>query len=245
MSILLELNKISLNYGENNILSQVDLSVKKGQILTIIGPNGAGKTSLLYIALGLTAGFTGTINRYTQKIGYVPQSFTPDLSLPMQVKDFLSLSVAGVTQAELTRVLREVEIGHILSNSIHNISGGEKQRLLLARALLHKPELLVLDEPAQGVDLNGQNDMYALINNIKEQHNCGILMVSHDLTLVMANSDEVICLNKHVCCSGQPEEVSKNKEFMQLFGNKTAVAVYAHNHNHKHDLHGEVVCESK
>lgn len=172
----------------------------------------------------------------------MPQKLHIEPSLPLTVKRFLALA-AKASEHELQDALARVGIQHLLHNPIQQLSGGETQRVLLARAILRKPELLVLDEPVQGVDIAGQAELYRLINQLRDQLNCGVLMVSHDLHLVMANTDTVVCLNKHVCCHGHPEKVSSHPAYLELFGSaaQADIAVYAHNHDHSHDIHGDVV----
>lgn len=164
-----------------------------------------------------------------------------DPTLPLSVLRFLRL-VPGVDRARAQAALKEVGAEHVIDNPVQSISGGEMQRVLLARALLREPELLVLDEPVQGVDVAGQAELYSLITRLRDRHGCGVLMVSHDLHLVMSTTDQVVCLNRHVCCSGHPEQVSGDPAFVELFGkNAQSLAIYHHHHDHAHDLHGAVV----
>jgi zinc transport system ATP-binding protein len=240
---LLRLADIRLHVGRAEILSHVDLTVAPGEIVTLIGPNGAGKTTLVRIALGLLRPDHGTVAlRPGTRIGYMPQKFQLDETLPLTARRFLSLS-PGAANGDIRRVAEETGIGHLLGHPLGALSGGEVQRTLLARALLRQPELLVLDEPVRGVDVGGQLELYDLIARLRRQRGCGVLMVSHDLHLVMAATDRVVCLNRHVCCAGKPEAVSSHPEYLALFGALPAerIAVYSHRHDHRHDLHGEVV----
>jgi zinc transport system ATP-binding protein len=240
---LLRLADIRLHVGRAEILSHVDLTVAAGEIVTLIGPNGAGKTTLVRIALGLLRPDHGTVAlRPGTRIGYMPQKFQLDETLPLTARRFLSLS-PGAANGDIRRVAEETGIGHLLGHPLGALSGGEVQRTLLARALLRQPELLVLDEPVRGVDVGGQLELYDLIARLRRQRGCGVLMVSHDLHLVMAATDRVVCLNRHVCCAGKPEAVSSHPEYLALFGALPAerIAVYSHRHDHRHDLHGEVV----
>lgn len=234
---------ISLEHvSVDNILSGVSLTIKPRDIVTLIGPNGAGKTTLVRAVLGLQAISAGSLSRADNlRIGYMPQKLQLNPQMPLRVIDFLRLGKADKKAA--IAAMTETGVEHLAATSIHDVSGGELQRILLSRALLRRPDLLVLDEPAQGVDLNGQAALYELIGEVRNEHNCGVLMVSHDLHLVMANTDQVICLNKHVCCHGSPEHVSSDPAFMDLFGDRYAhsVAVYHHHHDHDHDIHGNVV----
>jgi zinc transport system ATP-binding protein len=242
---LLRLQGVSFAPDGREILRDVSLQLDGGQILTVIGPNGAGKTTLIKIAMGLVTPETGGVTRAPGlRIGYMPQRLQVEATMPMQVERFLRLC-RGATAERLREALSEVGAQRVLYSRLSTLSGGELQRVLLARALLHEPQLLVLDEPTQGVDLKGQAELYRLITRIRDQHRCGVLMVSHDLHLVMSSTDEVICLNQHVCCHGHPEQVSNDPAYLELFGKSTAaaLAVYTHHHNHHHDLAGCVVKE--
>lgn len=241
--ILLQAQDISMAIDGRQILHNINLQIDEKQIVTLIGPNGAGKTTLVKIVLGLLAPSVGNVSlRENLRIGYMPQRLHVDNSMPISVQKFLQLAVRAKVEL-IEKVLEEVKASHLLHSQIHSLSGGELQRVLLARSLIQDPELLVLDEPVQGVDINGQAELYALIASIRDQHQCGILMVSHDLHLVMSATDEVICLNQHVCCHGHPEQVSNDPAYLELFGKKQAesLAVYAHHHNHSHALDGEVL----
>ena len=239
---LLDLKQVSLRLHGSSVLDQVSLRVMPGEIVTLIGPNGAGKTSLVRIVLGLLKSDSGKVWKQSRlRVGYMPQKLHIDATLPLTVDRFLMLS-PGVKRAAVLEALVEVGADHLLKRPLQQVSGGELQRILLARALLRKPHLLVLDEPVQGVDVNGQIELYQLITRLRDRYGCGVLMVSHDLHLVMATTNTVVCLNRHVCCSGHPEQVSLDPAFVALFGEQaSALAVYNHHHDHAHDLHGEVV----
>lgn len=242
---LLEASNIGLRLGDREVLQQVSLKVHAGQIITLIGPNGAGKTTLVRVVLGLLKPQTGSVlRREGLRIGYMPQKMQVDPTMPMTVSRFLRLA-HHADAVRLKEVLAEVRISHLAERQLGNLSGGELQRVLLARALSQSPQLLVLDEPAQGVDVNGQEELYQLIDDIRTRHNCGVLMISHDLHFVMATTDEVVCLNQHICCSGHPEQVSVDPAYIALFGKAAGgnLAVYTHRHNHHHDITGCVVNE--
>lgn len=239
---LVSLNNLTVRFDERPVVDQVNLKVHPGDIITIIGPNGAGKTTLIKAVLGIQKVSAGQVSlKKNLVIGYVPQHLTLEATLPLSVKRFMLLS--GQSLSECESALAHTGVGHLLHASVHHLSGGEKQRLLLARALARKPDLLVLDEPAQGVDINGQASLYDLIRQLRDDLNCGVIMISHDLHLVMAATDKVICLNQHVCCSGFPADISHDPAFIETFGRPVAesLAVYHHHHNHSHDLHGDVV----
>jgi len=247
MSTLATLENISVRFGDRLVLSNITLELQAGKILTLLGPNGAGKSTLVRLVLGLIKPTSGAQTRIPGlKIGYVPQKLFLDATLPLTVERFMRLK-PGVKSADILPVLKRVQAGHLIDQPMQKLSGGENQRVLLARALLNKPQLLVLDEPTQGVDVNGQVALYDLINQLRHELNCAVLMVSHDLHLVMAKTDEVLCLNQHICCSGSPEVVSTHPQFIAMFGNRGAeqLAIYRHQHNHRHDLRGKIVLRSK
>ena len=233
---------IGLRRGGRAILDDVDLEVGEREIVALVGPNGAGKTTLLRVLLGTVAADRGEVSRRPGlTIGYVPQRLALDPILPLDVRRFLTIGRRYDAAAE--QALAATGARHLLRASMHALSGGEFQRVMLAHALLRRPELLILDEPAQGIDFRGQLDLYALIARIRRETGCGILLVSHDLHLVMAGTDRVVCLNGHVCCSGQPEAVSRDPAYVALFGARGAerLAVYHHEHDHAHGLGGEVM----
>ena len=238
---LLSAQNIRVQVGERVLLDNINLDLRQGEIVTVIGPNGAGKTTLLKTLLGFIAPSSGTLVRSSAlRIGYMPQKLALNPLLPITVQRFLQQT--GANTAAIQQALIETGVASLLQQSLHKVSGGELQRILLARALLRKPELLVLDEPAQGVDVCGQADLYRLITELRARYHCGVLLVSHDLHLVMAATDTVICLNGHICCQGKPEHVSQHPEYLQLFGRQIAddIAVYTHHHDHDHDVHGNV-----
>ncbi|GAA0472652.1 MULTISPECIES: zinc ABC transporter ATP-binding protein ZnuC [Tatumella] len=243
MTALVELDKVSVAFGHRDVLSNISFSLQPGRILTLMGPNGAGKSTLVRLVLGLLTPGKGQVRRSPNlRIGYVPQKLHIDPALPLTVGRFMRLS-PQVNAGDVLPALERVQAGHLQHYSLQKLSGGEMQRVLLARALLGSPQLLVLDEPTQGVDVNGQVALYDLINQLRHEMNCGVLMVSHDLHLVMAKTDDVLCLNHHICCSGTPEVVSRHPEFIAMFGQRGAeeLAIYRHHHNHRHDLQGRIV----
>jgi zinc transport system ATP-binding protein len=239
-SPLITLNKISKYHNTKETLSSVSLTINPGQIITLIGPNGAGKTTLVKVILNLIDIDEGVVFRSPDlRIGYMPQKLHIDQTLPITLERFLKLTEKN--SKICNEVLEEVGIINQMKCPLSSLSGGEMQRALLARAILRKPNFLVLDEPVQGVDVAGQEALYKLIEELHRKLNCAVLMVSHDLHIVMSSTNEVLCLNNHVCCHGRPDQVSKNPAFIELFGESTdTYTTYTHHHDHKHGLHGEV-----
>lgn len=233
---LLQATSINLVLGGNTLLKNVNFALESGEILTIIGPNGAGKTTLLRVALGLQRPTSGTLYHRPQlTIGYMPQRLHLDPTFPLSVKRFLSFARKGCNDSDLKSALQETGAVHVLDAAMQHLSGGELQRVLLSRALLRQPDLLILDEPVQGVDVHGQVELYQRIGRLRSERNCGVLMVSHDLHLVMAATDRVLCLNQHVCCSGTPAAVSNDPAYIRMYGH---LALYHHDQEHHHQMHG-------
>lgn len=233
----LVLKNVSVNFSNRPILSKISLSLVPNRIFTLIGPNGAGKSTLIRVMLGLIRPDYGHVYRSSNiSIGYVPQKLNLNNLLPITVERFMKLSKMK-NNANVLNILKWVKAESLQYLKLQKLSSGEMQRVLLARALLKKPNLLVLDEPVQGVDIMGQLDLYKLINKIRYKIKCAILIVSHDLNFVMAQTDYVICLNKHICCSGTPKSVIKNSEFITMFGLKRIkeFAIYQHDHDHIHE----------
>jgi zinc transport system ATP-binding protein len=238
---LVEVQAVTVQIARSEVLSAVDLAVHAREVVSLIGPNGAGKTTLIRVVLGVLRPTAGHIRRRPGLvIGYVPQRLRMDPILPLTARRFLTLGRPGLDAAT---ALAAVGASHLAPALMQELSGGELQRVVLARALARDPDLLVLDEPAQGIDFSGQLELYRLIERVRDERGCGILLVSHDLHVVMAATDRVICLNRHVCCSGAPEAVSRHPDYLELFGPRAAaaVAIYSHDHDHAHDLAGEVV----
>ncbi|MBG5969569.1 zinc ABC transporter ATP-binding protein ZnuC [Proteus vulgaris] len=234
MSDLICLKSVSVSFGEREILKDISFDLKAGRILTLLGPNGAGKSTVIRLVLGLLNPTSGKVERHnTLRIGYVPQKLYLDPTMPLTVKRFMTLK-PGVRDKDILPALERVNAAKLINQPMQKLSGGESQRVLLARALLNQPQLLVLDEPTQGVDVNGQLALYDLINQLRNELGCAILMVSHDLHLVMAKTDEVLCLNGHICCSGTPDVVSSHPEFIAMFGSRGAkqLGIYRHHHQH-------------
>jgi len=242
---LISARGVSLSRNGRLLLDHIDVDVNAGEIVTLIGPNGAGKTTLVRVLLGLVAPDEGEIvTAKGLRIGYLPQRFERDATIPLTVNRFLTLS-ASASNGEIGEVLSEVGASSLAEAQVADLSGGEFQRVALAKTLMGEPSLLVLDEPVQNVDYAGEADLYRLIGEIRSRRGCGILLVSHDLHIVLGESDRVICLNGHVCCSGVPESVAQHPEYTRLFGPSAAgaYAVYAHDHDHVHGLSGAVAPE--
>jgi len=236
MTDLITASNITVNRGETKILDNVSLIIGESEFITILGPNGGGKSMLLKCLMGFYIPDNGNIKRKRHlRIGYVPQQFTSEQTMPISVGQFLRLR-KKVSAEELETITAETNIEALVNKPLNILSGGELQRILVARALIGAPDLLILDEPAQNLDISGQLAFYKLLSEIYEKRSFSILMVSHDLHMVMATTKKVICLFHHVCCSGEPQVVTKDPEFITLFGNDMAemMAVYQHGHNHSH-----------
>ena len=240
-STLVKLNNAGFKQNDKWLVEGVSLTVEKGKIVTLIGPNGSGKSTTAKIALGIYKNIEGSVEKYTNKVGYVPQKISIDWTLPLRVYDFMLLT-ENINDEVIDEALTLTGVIHLKNKNLGNLSGGEFQRVLIARAISKKPELLVLDEPVQGVDYTGEIALYELIKRISDTLNCGILLISHDLHTVMTATDHVVCLNGHVCCSGSPMDVAKNNEYKTLFGEQASqiLSVYEHKHDHVHSDKGEI-----
>ena len=238
---LVKLKNVGLRQNDKWLVKGVSLEVKKGKIVTLIGPNGSGKSTTAKIALGIYKKIEGEVEKYTNKIGYVPQKVSIDWTLPLRVNDFMVLT-ENLKDEAIDEALSLTGVVHLKNKNLGNLSGGEFQRVLLARAISKKPELLVLDEPVQGVDFTGEIALYELIKRISEELKWGILLISHDLHTVMSATDYVVCLNGHVCCSGSPLDVAKDKEYKALFGEQASqtLSIYEHKHDHVHSNDGDI-----
>ena len=240
---LIELRGAGVKRDGRWLVRGVNLSLKPGEIVTLIGPNGSGKTTTTKIALGIIAADEGSASRKPGlRVGYVPQKLSIDWTMPLRVRDFMALTLA-VDAAAQARALKRTGSSELRERELRTLSGGEFQRVLLARAIARNPDVLVLDEPVQGVDFNGEIELYDLIKRLRDETGCAVLMVSHDLHVVMAATDQVICLNGHVCCHGTPENVAVSEEYRSLFGGRAAasLAVYQHRHDHTHLADGRVL----
>ena len=240
-NILVKLKKAGLHQNGKWLVRDVSLQVEKCKIITLIGPNGSGKSTTAKIALGIYKKIEGEVEKYTTKVGYVPQKISIDWTLPIRVRDFMLLT-ENLNDDTVDEALSLTGVIHLKDKSLGNLSGGEFQRVLLARAISKKPELLVLDEPVQGVDYTGEIALYELIKKISDKLNCGILLISHDLHTVMSATDYVVCLNGHVCCSGSPIDVAENHEYKALFGDQASqiLSRYEHKHDHVHTSKGDI-----
>jgi zinc transport system ATP-binding protein len=237
VTVLLEASHLSVSLGGAEVLHGVDMTLSAGEIVTVVGPNGSGKSTLLRSIIGAVPLSHGSITvKPNLRIGYVPQKLHIDPTLPMTVARFLSLP-KPVSKADTDAALKRAGVLDLKNRQMAGLSGGQFQRVLLARALLSNPELLILDEATQGLDQAGSAAFYAQIDAIRAEIACAVLMVSHELHVVMAASDRVICLNGHVCCEGAPAQVASAPEYRALFGSGThgALALYRHEHNHSHD----------
>lgn len=240
--ILVSLANAGVQRSGRWLVRGVEFSVSKGEIVTLIGPNGSGKSTSAKMAIGVVKPTEGVVARKAGlKVGYVPQKLSVDWTMPLSVRRLMTLT-GPLAAREIDAALNATGIAHLANAEVQHLSGGEFQRALLARAIARKPDLLVLDEPVQGVDFSGEIALYDLIKNIRNSSNCGILLISHDLHVVMAETDTVICLNGHVCCRGTPQAVSQSPEYMRLFGGAAAkgLAIYSHHHDHTHLPDGRV-----
>ena len=239
--LLVKLENAGVQRTSKWLVKGISLEVSQGQIVTLIGPNGSGKTTTAKMILNIMSADEGQITRNTNKMAYVPQKINIDWTMPLRVIDFMKIT-NNLNNNQVLESLTTTGVDKLLYNQIHNLSGGEFQRVLIARAIAKKPDLLVLDEPVQGVDYNGEIALYNLIKKISVNLNCGILLISHDMHFVMSTTDHVVCLNGHICCSGSPSSVVKNPEYIKLFGehNSETLSYYQHNHDHSHNNDGSV-----
>ena len=228
---------IEVRVGNKRLLHDVDLRIEAGEIVTVIGPNGAGKATLLKAIIGAIPISAGRINTPAGlRIGYTPQKIQLENTMPITVARFLSLA-GRLPKGARADVLDKTDVTTLRDAQMADLSGGELQRVLLARALLRKPDLLILDEPTQGLDQPAEARFYRLLSEVRKETGAAVLMVSHDLHVVMAQSDRVVCLNGHVCCSGAPAHVSADPSYKELFGARAELALYEHRHDHSHEGH--------
>ena len=239
--LLLKLENAGYTVNDKALVKGVSFEVKQGEIVTLIGPNGSGKSTTAKIALGIHKKIDGKVKKFTNKIGYVPQKISVDWTLPLRVIDFMILT-ENLTDDQINIALNLTGVEHLKNKNLSNLSGGEFQRVLISRAIAKQPNLLVLDEPVQGVDFKGEVALYELIKKISEKINCGILLISHDLHVVMSATDFVICLNGHVCCSGKPHIIAQNEKYKELFGDRASnvLSLYEHQHDHSHSQDGTI-----
>jgi len=241
---LVSVEGLSVRDGGRVLLDHVDMAIHPGEIVTVIGPNGAGKTTLLRAIIGTVAPSAGQVRRAKGlRIGYTPQKLAIERTAPITVDRFLSVG-ARLAPGDRTRALERTGVLEMRGAQMADLSGGELQRALLARALMRKPNLLILDEPTQGLDQPGEAGFYRLIEEIRRETGCAILIVSHDIHVVMRAADKVVCLNGHVCCAGAPSAVSADPSYLRLFGGRAdaTLALYRHNHDHSHD-HDHRLCD--
>ena len=241
MNSLIKLENAGVFKSSKWLVRGVSLEIYNGQIVTLIGPNGSGKTTTAKMVLNIYNTDEGLITNNANKIAYVPQKINIDWTLPLRVIDFMKIT-SLIDNSKILESLTLTGVEKLLYHEVRDLSGGEFQRVLIARAIAKKPDLLVLDEPVQGVDFNGEIALYKLIKNISDTLNCGILLISHDIHFVMSATDHVICLNGHICCSGTPSAVVKNPAYIKLFGehNAETLSYYQHHHDHSHNNDGSV-----
>ena len=239
--LLVKLENAGVFRSSKWLVRGISLEINQGEIVTLIGPNGSGKTTTAKMILNILNTDEGLVKGHANKMAYVPQKINIDWTMPLRVIDFMKIT-NSLNNTQITESLSMTGVDKLLYNQIHSLSGGEFQRVLIARAIAKKPDLLVLDEPVQGVDFNGEIALYNLIKEISVNLNCGILLISHDMHFVMSTTDHVICLNGHICCSGSPSNVVKNPEYIKLFGqhNSETLSYYQHQHDHSHNHDGSI-----
>ena len=239
--LLVKLENAGVHRSSKWLVRGISFEINQGQIVTLIGPNGSGKTTTAKMILNILNADEGLVTGNAKKMAYVPQKISIDWTMPLRVIDFMKLT-SNLNNHQINESLTMTGVDKLLYNQINSLSGGEFQRVLIARAIAKKPDLLVLDEPVQGVDFNGEIALYNLIKEISISLNCGILLISHDMHFVMSTTNHVICLNGHICCSGTPGSVVKNPEYIKLFGehNSETLSYYQHNHDHSHNHDGSV-----
>lgn len=239
--LLVKLENAGVFRSSKWLVRGISLEINQGEIVTLIGPNGSGKTTTAKMILNILNTDEGLVTGKANKMAYVPQKINIDWTMPLRVIDFMKIT-NSLNNTQITESLSMTGVDKLLYNQIHSLSGGEFQRVLIARAIAKKPDLLVLDEPVQGVDFNGEIALYNLIKEISVNLNCGILLISHDMHFVMSTTDHVICLNGHICCSGSPSNVVKNPEYIKLFGqhNSETLSYYQHHHDHSHNHDGSI-----
>jgi zinc transport system ATP-binding protein len=238
---LVKLENAGVYKSSKWLVRGISFEIYNGQIVTLIGPNGSGKTTTAKMILNILNTNEGLVTNNTNKVAYVPQKINIDWTMPLRVIDFMKIT-SSLNNNLITESLLLTGVEKLLYNEVHSLSGGEFQRVLIARAVAKKPDLLVLDEPVQGVDFSGEIALYNLIKKISDELNCGILLISHDMHFVMSATDHVICLNGHICCSGTPSTVVKNPAYIKLFGehNAETLSYYQHHHDHSHNNDGSV-----
>ena len=239
--LLVKLENAGVHRSSKWLVRGISFEINQGQIVTLIGPNGSGKTTTAKMILNILNADEGLVTGNANKMAYVPQKISIDWTMPLRVIDFMKLT-SNLNNNQVNESLTMTGVDKLLYNQINSLSGGEFQRVLIARAIAKKPDLLVLDEPVQGVDFKGEIALYNLIKEISVSLKCGILLISHDMHFVMSTTNHVICLNGHICCSGTPSSVVKNPEYIKLFGehNSETLSYYQHNHDHSHNHDGSV-----
>ncbi|MDO4700220.1 MAG: metal ABC transporter ATP-binding protein [Moraxella sp.] len=234
-NLLLQLENVSYHTNDATLLSDISFSLNQGEMVSLIGPNGAGKSTLVKLILGLLKPSTGTLCCHANMLSYVPQKFSVPTILPLRVMDLLAQAHRRrLSPTQKAQIIDKLFLSALLNRQIHHLSGGETQRVLLARALLDKPELLILDEPMQGLDPDSEAWLYEFIDQMPDFLHCAMLVVSHDLHWVMKGSRRVICLNKHICCQGEPSQIALSPEFLSLFGNHQTPYIHHHDHCQHH-----------
>ncbi len=234
--LIASLENIGLKIDGQQIIDKISLSLTKGEITTLIGPNGGGKTSIARILLGILKPTSGLVKKNSNiKIGYMPQKISVDKTIPLRAKDFLKISNPKIIfNDNIKKIITRLKLENILEKQVHELSGGQMQKLLFLHSIIDQPDLLVLDEPTQYMDISATEEFYQILDEIRKAQNCAILLISHDLHMVMQKTDFVFCVNHHVCCHGAPEDINQHPEYLSLLGKHSAIAVYQHHHDHQH-----------
>lgn len=233
--ILLELENISLKSDKDYILKNISFNIEKNKITTLIGPNGGGKTSIAKIILGIITPSSGKlIKKFKYKIGYMPQKIELNPTIPITANDFLKLTTGKNIKfdEDISSILKRLNLTNCLNEQLINLSGGELQKVIFVKSIITKPDLLILDEPTQYMDINAINEFYSILDELKKQNKYSIILISHDLNIVMKKTDSVLCINNHICCAGSPSSVHNHPDYLSLF--KSEIGIYQHIHNHKH-----------
>jgi zinc transport system ATP-binding protein len=242
LNMFIKIENLKLIFDKKNILSDINFSLSKNKITTLIGPNGGGKTSIAKIIVGITKPTSGKVifNQKNIRIGYMPQKITLDNQIPITAKKFLELNQKNIFEQNNTiALINQLNLRNILDQQMNELSGGQMQKILFINSIANSPDLLILDEPTQFMDIDGTRDFYKILDDFRKNNQCAILLISHDLNFVMKKSDSVLCINQHICCIGSPESITNHPDYISIFGkynNENEIGIYHHHHDHKHQI---------